>query len=256
MKSKEIEIKEIEILTYSLRQINDVWRRYSICDGSALWNYDFIKRMKQGSWKAENEIRFLYANYPLEKLSTILVDLCFEIDENIRIYQKNEKDYNEYDYSKASKPEWKQNLYKLIYEHSVWMKNEMIEKYFQKKQGKPEGLDNDRLAEKSRTKELIENKIKIMDKSGWGYAFISENDYITFVNLLTNYFEYKSYTLPRSIIKLKRNCKTKFAQVLNEMHKNLSEKSLKSDHGFIKIIKILNHFKHCSDSEIYQAITR
>jgi len=105
-------------------------------------------------------------------------------------------------------------------------------------------------------KVIIENEFKTMDDLGWEYAFTFENDYIIFVDLLAKYFENKSYILPKNIIKLKRNCKTRFAKVLNSIHKDLSKKSLKSDHDFIKIIKILDYFKDCSEDEIYQAITR
>ncbi len=111
----------------------------------------------------------------------------------------------------------------------------------------------------SRTKQTIQNELESIDKvKSWGYAFKSENDYLIFVSLLTDYFEYTPYNIPKKQIELKRDCKTRFAKALRPIHKELSNenKKLKNDTEFYKIIKILNHFKNLSDVEIYDAINR
>ena len=55
----------------------------------------------------------------------------------------------------------------------------------------------------SRTKKVIFETITNIDKQGWQYAFVSEQDYNLFTDLLTNFFEYKPYTLPETTIQLK-----------------------------------------------------
>ena len=109
----------------------------------------------------------------------------------------------------------------------------------------------------SKTKQVISNELETIDKTmGWGYAFTNETDYKTFLDLLTCFFEYKPYSIPQQTIRLKRDCKTRFAKELRPIHKDLSEKPLKSDIEFFNLIKTLNHFKDLNDNEIYQAITR
>ena len=109
----------------------------------------------------------------------------------------------------------------------------------------------------SRTKEIIISELETLDKNvGWGYAFTSETDYNTFLNLLTNFFEYNSYTLPKTAIRLKIGCKTKLAITLNVIYKQLSEKALKSDKELFNIVRVLSHFKGLSDTDIYKAMTK
>ena len=108
-----------------------------------------------------------------------------------------------------------------------------------------------------KTRDVINKHIKTLDNNaGWGYAFKNENDYTVFLNLLTYYFTNESYKLPEIPIKLKRDCKTRLAKVLSPIHKELSEKPLKSDKEFFKILKVLNHFKNLSNVQLYDAITR
>jgi hypothetical protein len=104
---------------------------------------------------------------------------------------------------------------------------------------------------------LISNKFEEIDRvNGWKYAFSSESDYNTFLELLTSYFAFKEYSLPKKIINLKRTTKTRFAKALSPIHKDLSNIPLKSDNEFFKLIRVFNHFEKLSDDEIYQAITR
>lgn len=111
----------------------------------------------------------------------------------------------------------------------------------------------------SRTKQIIADELQSIDKvKSWTYAFTNQTDYNTFLELLTCYFEYKPYSLPNQKIKLKKDCKTRFAKALNPIHKELSNenKKLKSDTEFFNLIRVLDHFEKLTDAEIYQAITR
>lgn len=109
----------------------------------------------------------------------------------------------------------------------------------------------------SRTKKIIHETITNIDKQGWQYAFLSEQDYNLFTDLLTNFFEYKDYTLPATIIQLKRTCKTKVAKALGEIHKELSnENKLRTDTKYFELIRVLNHFNKETEKDLYKALTR
>lgn len=109
----------------------------------------------------------------------------------------------------------------------------------------------------SRTKKVIFETITNIDKQGWQYAFVSEQDYNLFTDLLTNFFEYKPYTLPGTIIQLKRTCKTKVAKALGEIHKELSnENKLSTDTKYFQLIRVLSHFEKETEGDLYKALTR
>lgn len=109
----------------------------------------------------------------------------------------------------------------------------------------------------SRTKKVISETITNIDKQGWQYAFVSEYDYNLFTDLLTNFFEYKPYTLPETIIQLKRTCKTKVAKALGEIHKELSnENKLSTDTEYFQLIRVLSHFEKETEGDLYKALTR
>lgn len=109
----------------------------------------------------------------------------------------------------------------------------------------------------SRTKKVIFETITNIDKQGWQYAFVSEQDYNLFTDLLTNFFEYKPYTLPETIIQLKRTCKTKVAKALGEIHKELSnENKLSTDTKYFQLIRVLSHFEKETEGDLYKALTR
>lgn len=111
--------------------------------------------------------------------------------------------------------------------------------------------------EQSKTKKIITEQIRTMDKNGWEYAFKSEIDYKTFVDLLTNFFELKEYKLPKKTIQLKRGCKTRLAMILGEIHSKLSNIDVFSnDTKYFKIVKSLSHFKDYSNDKLYKALTR
>lgn len=109
----------------------------------------------------------------------------------------------------------------------------------------------------SRTKKVIFETITNIDKQGWQYAFVSETDYNLFTDLLTNFFEYKPYTLPETIIQLKRTCKTKVAKALGEIHKELSnENKLSTDTKYFQLIRVLSPFEKETKEDLYKALTR
>ena len=109
----------------------------------------------------------------------------------------------------------------------------------------------------SRTKKVIFETITNIDKQGWQYAFVSEQDYNLFTDLLTNFFEYKPYTLPETTIQLKRTCKTKVAKALGEIHKELSnENKLSADTNYFQLIRVLSHFEKETEGDLYEALTR
>ncbi|MCB9032227.1 MAG: hypothetical protein H6553_00160 [Chitinophagales bacterium] len=109
----------------------------------------------------------------------------------------------------------------------------------------------------SRTKKVIFETFDNIDKQGWKYAFVSEEDFNLFADLLTNFFEYKPYALPEITIQLKRTCKTKVAKALGEIHKELSnENNLSTDTKYFQLIRILNHFEKETKEDLYKALTR
>lgn len=111
--------------------------------------------------------------------------------------------------------------------------------------------------EQNRTKKVIAETFENMDKKGWQYAFATEQDYNLFTDLLTNFFEYKPYTLPETIIQLKRTCKTKVAKALGEIHKELSnENKLTTDTEYFQLIRVLSHFEKVPEGDLYKALTR
>jgi len=111
--------------------------------------------------------------------------------------------------------------------------------------------------ENSQTKNIILKEFESLDHTlGWKYAFSNEHDFKIFLDLLTNFFEYKHYSIPQEVIRLKKDCKTRFAKSLRPIHKDLSENQLKSDIEFFKLIRVLNHFEKLTDIQIYNAITR
>lgn len=109
----------------------------------------------------------------------------------------------------------------------------------------------------SKTKDIILDIFNSIDAKGWQYAFENEEDFNIFTSLLTKFFEYESYKLPKEIIRLKKNCKTKIAMALGNIHKELSNKDkLKTDTEFFKLIRVLSPFEKTKENDLYKALTR
>lgn len=103
---------------------------------------------------------------------------------------------------------------------------------------------------------IVEKRIEGIDvNKKWEYSFSSESDFRMFTTLLTSYFMGLPYKLPE-LIQLKRSCKTRFAQAMNSLHKDLGNRPLASDLEFLRLFNVLNHFEKWSEDQVYTAITR
>lgn len=106
--------------------------------------------------------------------------------------------------------------------------------------------------EESRTKPIL---IKYFN--GIKDCFQRKEDYNLFIDILTNFFEYKPYEFPNNPIELKRGSKTKVFAIFNPIHKELSNKdALKTDVEYFEIIRLLSPYRDLADIEIYKGITR
>lgn len=140
-------------------------------------------------------------------------------------------------------------------EYPKWVKENKIAKEVPDTSQIVTGGNENQLAIKTRL--IISNHIETIDSNlGWEYAFNNQDDYDLFLNLATGFFNYNPIPSPNQIIRLKLNCKTRFAKTLNLIYKELSNRTLKSDVEFFKLIRILNHFQNLTDIEIYNAVTR
>lgn len=111
--------------------------------------------------------------------------------------------------------------------------------------------------EVQRTKRIIKEYFESMDDKGFKYAFRSENDYNTFINILINHFEFKEYDLPENTIQLQAHCKTKLVETLGKIHLELSNVDvLKKDEPFFNIVKCLSPYNGLTKSELYKGLTR
>lgn len=109
----------------------------------------------------------------------------------------------------------------------------------------------------SKTKRKISEIYELNIPKGWKYAFFSEEDFKSWIDLLTTFFEYKPYSLPKEALRLKPRCTTKLAVVLREIHKELSNSdTLKNDDEFFDILRVLNEFKNKPNNELYKALIR
>ena len=105
-------------------------------------------------------------------------------------------------------------------------------------------------------KQFIANELDTIDNLGWSYAFTNETDFNLFLDLLACYFCFEPYNIPKTTIKLKRGSKSRLAQTLNSIHKEFSERPLRFDVEFYKLLRIITPFEKMTDIEIYKAITR
>lgn len=97
---------------------------------------------------------------------------------------------------------------------------------------------------KNEIKEILLNDDEVRE---WKEFFKTYNDYENFLDLVSNYFEGKSYN-KEIIIKLKTGAKTKFNNRLEAIRKELSEESkLVNDIHYINLLRQIEHFKDVSD---------
>lgn len=129
---------------------------------------------------------------------------------------------------------------------------EYRELYFKYHNSYPEPID----VNQNKTKKIITELFDNIDNQGWKYAFKNDNDYNLFMDLLTDFFELKTYTLPKATISLKRTCKTKVAKVLGEIHSELGDGKLIDAKEYFTLIKVLNHFENEKEGDLYKSLTR
>lgn len=111
---------------------------------------------------------------------------------------------------------------------------------------------------KSQTENLIDEKFQELHKEkSWRYAFRSETDYKIFKNILVKYFEHTNYELPKEPIELNKRCKTRLAEVLGGIHRELGFKdTLKGDLNFFEIVRVLDQFKPLTDVQLIKDLQR
>ncbi|MBP9213531.1 MAG: hypothetical protein V9E96_01275 [Chitinophagaceae bacterium] len=182
-----------------------------------------------------------------EKLRVEEIERTTEIINDAKSYLK----------SRTHKPKFKQNTIEIFEHYLQWLNDKQTNTQPNKEQAIKAPV-NEAKHQISKTKEKIIEALSNIDKhESWSYAFRTIEDFNFFVQLLTDFFEVKQYTIPANKINLKKGCKTRFAQSLNDLHEYLdtTERPLKRDVDFFEILKCLNHFKDNSDAEIYKLIT-
>ena len=111
------------------------------------------------------------------------------------------------------------------------------------------------IQEPSQTRDLITEIINGIDRDkGWEYAFRSREDLDVFVELLTCFFEQREYELPDEVISLNKRTKTRLAAHINEIHMQLSDRTLKGDTEFFDIVRVLDHFQNVTN--LYNTISK
>jgi len=144
------------------------------------------------------------------------------------------------------------NIVKALIEYEK-IYNSAIFSHPDKKEAKSE---NSAANQQSEFSKLIRDNFNGLNSDGWRSLFLTEGDFISFVHILTNFFECKPYKIENLTINLKRNTKTKVAAILSDIHKDLSENQLRKDKEFFKIVRILNHFRDEEENDLYKALTR
>lgn len=142
----------------------------------------------------------------------------------------------------------------------IW---QQILEYSPKKSGLPDeiSLDSEIVApvsESSKTMEIINDKFEAMGSKGsygWVYAFWNERDYRKFAEILEKFFKKHNYELPTETIHTRPRCKTQLALTLHAIYNELGE-TLKSDHNFFSIVRVLDVFKHENDDLLYRTLTK
>lgn len=82
-----------------------------------------------------------------------------------------------------------------------------------------------------------------------------ENDYISYVDLLTLYFEGKEYNLPKHKVEVIPRIKGKILSTLGQPHSRY-KRTLKPDNAFCDIVRVLQPFENDSDDKIYKGMRR
>lgn len=111
--------------------------------------------------------------------------------------------------------------------------------------------------EPSKTFKLIHDTIDNIDKTQyWKYTFRTEDNFKAFVQLLTEFFEFKNPELPPELISIQKGSKSRFLKALKPLHKELSEKKLNGDTDFFNILRTIKEFSNLTDTQIYSALNK
>jgi len=101
----------------------------------------------------------------------------------------------------------------------------------------------------------IIDKICAIDASRWKYVFLSEQDFIFFVNLITGFFMGKTIDI-RFTLNLQHRCKTRLCPILSSIYQKFDPTPLKYNREFLSLLKNLSLFKDQTDMFIYNALIR
>jgi hypothetical protein len=110
----------------------------------------------------------------------------------------------------------------------------------------------------SETKEIIKEFFDAMDNKGWHYAFKTENNYLTFVDYLTTFFDEGIVPEKMQIIETNQRVKMKLALVINQIYDKKGDpiSTKRNDFKFWELLRCLKLFRDKNVGEIYKAITR
>jgi len=89
----------------------------------------------------------------------------------------------------------------------------------------------------------------------WKYFFLSENDFIDFVNSLTNFFSGKEIK-SNQFFSFKARCKTNLCLVLSSIYRNFKKTPLKTDTDFLTLLQNTSIFINRSQFEIYSNLLK
>jgi len=105
-----------------------------------------------------------------------------------------------------------------------------------------EEIEYDKKTFEEYRKKIIQ-QFKTMD-GGWEYAFIFEDDYLAYVDILACFFNNNPYEKPVKEIRLKKNCKTILAENLIHIYRNCKPhgSKFKNDLEFFEVVRILEPY--------------
>lgn len=101
---------------------------------------------------------------------------------------------------------------------------------------------------------IIFNEIDLNKQ--WQYCFLNEDDFNCYIETLANYFVYDRLISSDLIIQVKRRTKSKLAKTLRKIYNHSTEKQLKDNKDFYKLLRVLSVFTPLSDEEILSSLSK
>lgn len=105
--------------------------------------------------------------------------------------------------------------------------------------------------------EYIQNwiirEISTIDAAKWKYVFLSEKDFLFFVNLLTGYFTGQPVDFNFTLT-LQPRCKTRFCPILKAIYYQFDPSPLKTNTPFLSLLRNLSIFQDQPDTLIYNTL--